>query len=115
LVPLLERVSRNVDERLKQFPQTAEVPANPLILNGHQRRVSPLAFGGKAHQHAEGAVHSHLDIRREMEFALLAGSTDEDYRVADPLPNLIPGQTGVRHGLHSSGIPSAGTGGEEDL
>ena len=44
---LLERVSRERNQRLKQLAQAAERPANPLIFNGTERRVSPLAVGGK--------------------------------------------------------------------
>ncbi|MEI6655709.1 MAG: hypothetical protein WCP45_13160, partial [Verrucomicrobiota bacterium] len=52
----LERVTRERDERLKQLAKAAEGPANPFVFEGTERRVSPLAVGGKAHQHAEGVV-----------------------------------------------------------
>jgi len=74
---LLERVSRNADKRLKQFPQAAEASANPLILSRSRRRIPLLAvgMGGKAHQHAEGVVWRQPDIRRKTEHILHRGET----------------------------------------
>ena len=89
----LERVTRERDERLKQLAKAAERPANPFVFEGTERRVSPLAVGGKAHQHAESVVRRNLDIRREMELPLLTRSFQEDHLAAVHLdPDLIPGQ-----------------------
>ena len=90
---LFERVSRERDERLKQLAKAAERPADPFVFEGAERRVSPLAVGGKAHQHAEGMVRRDLDIRREMELPLLTRSFQEDHLAAVHLDSdLIPGQ-----------------------
>ena len=90
---LFERVSREWNEPLKQLAKAAERPADQFVSKGTERRVSPLTVGGKAHQHAEGVVRSHFDIRRVMELPLLTRSFQEDHLAAVHLDSdLILGQ-----------------------
>ncbi len=75
---LLERVSRKRNERLKRSSQTEERPANSFVFKGTERRVSPLAVGGKAHQHA-----AFLPCQRELVvFILAVDGVDADLREA---------------------------------
>ena len=59
-----ERVARQRNESLKQLAKAAKRPAKTFVSRGTERRVSPLAVGGKAHQHTEGVDRRHLDIWR---------------------------------------------------
>ena len=57
------------------------------------RWASPLAVGGKAHQHAEGVIWGHLGIRREMGIPFLTRRFQENHLVAVHLDSdLVPGQ-----------------------
>ncbi|MCX6872450.1 MAG: hypothetical protein NTW21_01375 [Verrucomicrobia bacterium] len=79
--------------------QTTERPANSFVFKGTEQRISPLAVGGKTHQHAEGVVRRHLGIRREMELPLLTWSPQEGHLAAIHLDsNLIPGLAAVATG-----------------
>jgi hypothetical protein len=83
-VQLRKRVFLEWNERLNRLSQTTPALLNSFLFKGTERRISPLAIGGKAHQHAEGVVRRHLDIRREMELPQVAGMIS--YVVVMPLP-----------------------------
>jgi hypothetical protein len=71
-----ERVTRKRNERLKQLPQATERPANSFVFRGAERRVAPLAVGGKALMSA--TVTSPLSV-----FALDRVDADTGRAVAD--------------------------------